>query len=392
RPAKMLLKGFLVAFVVILGALALLVAFELGRRWGNPGVGDSSASKQDSSAPSLRPGDVANRPTTAPPPPPTVGRPDRLRDILQEGKTYDVITTADLTAPVRSKEWGFTTTVQMAYRAEMHMRRTIEKNDGRRIVELRKIMDCRMLKATSNVDVRFNSTEPGVLVLRILDDLLTKGTVTQIAALVIQPICAVAAGVVQDEITDANTKASAWMDSLSGKTVRIVFEDGQGVVSLEPVGCTLSQEEQDFLFTAAVITDAFLMPDVSSAPGTTWDVDGSAFSDFLPPSWRGTPRGTLRIIRERDFQEGGIKYAMLALDKGTIIVNATDQTKTRLASLTPRGTLKYNITDGHIETAELNAEGSMEEASRDHLLFETRFETSPRVRLTYRCRIVNPMQ
>jgi len=52
--------------------------------------------------------------------------------------------------------------------------------------------------------------------------------------------------------------------------------------------------------------------------------------------------------------------------------------------------LQKGKTNEVITTAELTAVGSMEEASRDHLLFEARFETQPKVRLTYFCRIVNP--
>jgi hypothetical protein len=70
-------------------------------------------------------------------------------------------------------------------------------------------------------------------------------------------------------------------------------------------------------------------------------------------------------------------------------VNATDQTRTRLATLTPQGELKYNITKGHIESATLTAEASITEASRDHLLFEARFETQPKFQSTYSCRMLD---
>ena len=69
-------------------------------------------------------------------------------------------------------------------------------------------------------------------------------------------------------------------------------------------------------------------------------------------------------------------------------VNATDARRIRLGSLTPEGFLEYNITDGHVSKAELTAKGSIEEVSRDHLLFESRFEAAPKVRMTYSCRLL----
>ena len=340
--------------------------------------------------PVVQPGETVQRPPTAPPPPPMVGKPDRIRDVLQEGKTYEVITTADLTGPVRDKEWGFETTVNLAYRAELRMWRTIEKNDGHQIVERREIKECRMVKGTSTAEVKFIYTEPGVLLFGGIDYLLTGGQATAVAVSVIEPVCAVAGATMQGYLNDNNTKIAAKLDSLSGKTVRITFEDGRGVTTLEPAGCSLTEEERDFLFGSAVLTDAFILPDESSHPGQVWQVDGSAFVDFLPPSWRGVPEGAISIRRERDFEERGNKYALLKCYAGTIQINATDNSRARLATLTPRGELKYNITDGHIESGELNAEGTMEEASRDHLLFETRFETNPTVRLTYSCAIIEP--
>jgi hypothetical protein len=338
----------------------------------------------------VRPDQPVSRPPEAPPPPPTVGRADRIRDVLQEGKTYEVITTAELTGPVRDKDWGLERTVHLAYRAETQIRRTIEKNDGRRIVERRNIVAARLVKATSKVELGFVVTEPGVALLSALDTMLTGGEITALAAVVVAPFFRAAEGILQRQLDDENTKVKALLDSLSGKTVRITYEDGRGVVELQPVGCGLTEEERDFLFASAVVTDAFLLPDERSEPGDAWDVDGAAFADLLPPSWRGVPRGKISIKREQDFEENGRKYAMLRCYQGTLWVDATDHSRTRLASLTPRGEVKYNITAGHVESAVLTAKGSMEEASRDHLLFEARFETQPTVRLTYFCHIVEP--
>jgi hypothetical protein len=390
---KLLLAGILIALV---GLLVVAVMSKDGHWIGHGHSSKAhsgsvvSSGEENDSQPLVRSGERVARPAEVSPPPPMVGRPERIQDVLQEGKTYEVITTADIHGPVREKEWGFQRTVHLAYRAEMQMRRAIEKNDGHRVIELRTIVNARMIKATSTVEVRFVPSEPGVLVLGFLDLLLTGGRIVALASQLVAPICSGMESAIQQRINDQNMRVKAMLDSLSGKTVRITYEDGKGVVELQPVDCTLSKEERDFLFASAVVTDAFLLPKEDSKPGDVWEVDGSAFTDLLPPSWRGRPRGKISIKRGDDFEENGKKFARLTCYYGTIEINATDQSRARLGSLTPRGDLKYNIADGHIESADLKAEGSMEEASRDHLLFETRFETSPEVRLTYFCHIINP--
>ena len=382
---KILLAGILVVLGILVGVLIWRGG---GGQEGTQSGGTGSGTGQDT--PVVQAGQKVERPPQAPPPPPTIGRPDRIRDVLQEGKTYEVITTADLTAPVRDKDWGIETIVNLAYRAEVCIHRKIEKNDGRQVVELRHIQSARMLKATSTVHIDCLWARPAIMVLGFLEPLVGgTGKVTVISAAVLDRIFTVGTWAAQAALNEQNTKVKAMIDSLSGKTVRITYEDGRGVVALEPVGCSLTAEERDFLFASAVATDAFLMPDEESKPGDQWEVDGGAFVDFLPPSWRGATSGKVWIRRERDFEENGQKYALLRCSSGTLRVDATDQSRARLGTLTPRGELKYNITKGHIESAVLTAEASVTEASRDHLLFEARFETQPKFQSTYSCRMLD---
>ena len=398
--ADVVTKALLAGILVVL--LILIVLIVTQRSSGPPPKVSETAAVQDQkpvpgseAAPVVQAGEAVSRPPEAPPPPPMVGRPDRIREVLQEGKTYQVVVTWDLTGPVREKEWGLQTTVNMAYRAELDLRRHIKKNDGFRLVEVREIGNCRMVKATSTVDIQFVYTEPGSLLfgaigagLGLLDAWLTGGQITMLAARLIAPVLATVQGAAEARLNEYNTKVQGMLDSLSGKTVQITYVDGMGVVELMPVGCSLSQEERDLLFTSAVVSDAFLLPDVESKPGDAWEVDGAAFTDFVPPSWRGTPRGKIVVRREQDFEKEGKKYARLRC-AGTVAVDATDASRLRLATLSLRGYLNYNIVAGHIESGELLAEIAMQEASRDHLLFETRFESQPRLRVTYFCQIVD---
>jgi hypothetical protein len=279
------------------------------------------------------------------------------------------------------------TIVHMVYRAETLMHRQIEKNDGKRIVEVRTFVDCKAVKVTSTVEISFRNLAPGLMFLSnlFLGDNTLVGTAV---ALGLDAVRGWITHGIQRELDARNTKVRGAIDGLTGKKVRIVFEDGKGVVELTPIDCSLTKEQQDFLLAAAVVTDAYWLPDVESRPGQTWSVPGEALSDLVPPSWKAVPEGSLTIRRERDFERDGKQYALLRLERGSVTVNATDARRSRLGSLTPEGSLEYNITDGHVSKAELTAKGSIQEVSRDHLLFESRFEAAPKVRMTYSCRIL----
>lgn len=383
---NLLLAGILAVLV----ALLVVVLFSRGPEGSRSPSAAGGDGRRESSTAVDKPGEVAKPAKPAEPPP--VGNPRRLRDVLQPGKTYRVTSTMVLNAPVRDKEWGFERSVYLAYRVETVMNRFIEANDGHRVVERRTIEAAQLVKATSTVQIRFEYTAPGSLLIGGLDLLLTGGQILLAAPAVIEPLCAGAAAAMEAQLNEQNTKVRAMLDSLSGKTVRMVFEDGKGVTSLEPIDCSLTEEERDFLFASAVVLDAYLLPDVESKPGDSWQVPGEAFSDLMPPSWRGAPKGSVTVRREEDFQRGGKLYARLRCEGGRVWIDATDVSRARLAQLVPRGQVIYNITDGHVESAELRATASIEEASRDHLLFETRFETQPELQLTYACQIVGGSQ
>lgn len=319
-----------------------------------------------------------------PPPPPEIGKPERIRDVLLEGRTYAVTSSFTLNGPVRDKDWGMEKIVHLNYLAEVQFTRRIDKNDGRRIEEFRHIKQCRMLKAESTAQFRFVWTEPGILLLGGLDWLITGGAVV----LELLPIQKIIDTAYQYAVNEANTKVKGMIDGMEGKQFRVVYEDGQGVLELTPAGCDLTEEERDFLMTLSVVSDAYILPDKESKPGQTWEVPAEALSDFLPPEWRGRPEGKVIIRRVKDFEQGGHGFARLEIQSGTFQVIATDQSWERIASFTPRGWFEYDITEGHVAQGELRGTANMHKASRDHLLFEARFEASPQGRSTYSCRLL----
>lgn len=367
--------------VIIASLLAIILIMVLGtRKGGDDGPGGPARKPAER-------GDRADKPQPPPPPPKPVGDPKRIRDVLQPGKTYESALKAGLQAVVIDEDWGLRTTVNLTYVAESRVRHTVEKNDGKSIVLLCQVLESRAAKLLADVDVRLNLGQPGFVLLGALDAYLTGGQGVAIAVPAAQVIEAMFTGAARATLEGAKTKAEALVDSLEGKKFRVTYVDGRGVTSLEPVGCELTTEQREYLKGMSVLGECYLLPDTESKPGDYWDVEAAALSDLLvPPTWRGRPSGVVTVERGPDVERAGKRYAQLNITRGSIRVNASDASRRRLGSITPRGKLEYNITDGYVEQGELSAAAHMEDVSTDHLLFEARFETTPKMEIQYHCR------
>lgn len=194
----------------------------------------------------------------------------------------------------------------------------------------------------------------------------------------------------KQQVDETNMKAKAMVESLEGKQFRVVYEDGKGVVELTPVNCDLTEEERDFLMGLSVVSDAYLLPDEQSRVGDTWSVPAEALVEFLPPDWHGRPRGQVIIRRVKDFKQGDHQYARLEIASGSLEVVATDSAEERIGAFTPRGWLEYNITQGHVAKAEWRGTANMHRVSRNHLLFEARFQAALQFWQTYSCKLLPP--
>jgi hypothetical protein len=375
----LLLSGILVAFVVLIVVL-------LTQRDGGGGDKEDRGKTEPRPTSVVAEGQKVERTELPKPPksPQPISDPNRIKETLKQGKTYAVVLKAGLDARVEDKAWGFKEVVSLAYAAEMAIDRTIESNDGKRIVELRHFVTSRNTKILCNVEqVTIDLGGPGNLLLGALD-YLVPGTTETLA--VATPIAEAILGTgAQQTAQSEATKAVAHVDTLSGKKVRITYADGVGVEAIEPVGCTLSAEERDFVFNNALLSDCYILPDVKLRPGATWAVDGSQLGGFLDPSLRGATTGEVIIARAEDDLEGGKQYATLQVQSGTVSVDRSDAATRRVGSFTPRGTLRFCITDGYVDRSTLVGRFDIEEVSQDHILFETRFESRPTLKVEYAC-------
>jgi hypothetical protein len=370
-----LLSGILLALLILVSVILLN-----GRAIG-PSTGAAAA---------VPDGTKIDRTALKDPPTPAqkaVGNADRIKETLRAGKTYRVVLKATFDARVADKDWGVKQVITLVYAAEMLVNRTIESNDGKRIVELRAFEKCRNVKLLCNVEhVSIELGPLGVLALGALD-YLGPGSAEAIVAA--KPIAELLLGTTaQQVLNDKATKAFARVDGLSGKRVRITYLDGAGVESLEPVGCNLTGDERDLLFSTAVLSDCYILPDLTLKPGQTWTVDGSELGGFLDPTLRGIPEGEIVVIRDADQTTDGKQFAVLRIQSGFLRINATDDKAHRVGTFEPHGKMKYSIDDGYVTIASLNGRATFERVSRDHILFEASFQTQPTMKVLYSCKML----
>jgi len=268
----------------------------------------------------------------------------------------------------------------------MEVDRSIESNDGRRVVELRHFVTCRSVKLLCDVEgVAIEMGRPGQLVLGVLES-IRPGTraVVELAEPVAEGLIARGS---RPAARAKATRAVAHVDTLSGKRVRITYVDGVGVEAIAPVGCTLSAEERDFIFGTAILSDCYILPDTGAKVGESWPVDGRQLAGLLDPSLRGRASGRVVVAREADAGGGEDRHATLAIREGTIAIDSSDATTRRIGSFTPEGRLRYSLAGGYVDRAELAGRFDLEEVSTDHLLFETSFKSRPTLRVDSTCTI-----
>lgn len=372
-----LLAAILLAFI----SLILVIAWP--QRTETPKPGGHTGKKTIEAGESVERGGFSPPAKVAP-----VGNPKRIKEVLQAGKTYRTTMKLGFDARVEDKDWGLKQVINLAYVVELQMTRKIESNDGRRIEELRTFNTARATKLLSEVeDLAIDLGMPGILILGAID-LIQPGTSTAIVSA--QPLIESVLKVgVQAEMNANASKAFAHVDSLSGKTVRIAFlDDGSGVESLMPIGCTLNADEVDFIKDTAVLSDCYFLPNVESKPDDTWTVPGNQLIGYLDPSLRGVPSGEIVVVRKVDENRNGKQIAELAIEKGLVELNASDSSTRRIGSFVPRGKLEYNITDGFIQNGDLHGAMRIEEVSQDHLLFEANFRTEPKLDIQYHCEML----
>lgn len=310
---------------------------------------------------------------------------DRIALTVKAGKTYEIVLKGDAKFRGRNKNWGMTTVVFMQWVFECACDRTIESNNGNTIVETREFKHVRSALVESKAEnVSFDFGLPGYIILGCLDQ-FSPGT-----SLIFESLKPLASEIVKNVIQsnlDELAKIEAKVDSLTGKKVRITYENGKGVTQIQPIDCELTEEVRDFLLNTAVLGDCFILPDLKAKVGSTWPVDAANLAGMIDPSLRGQTKGSITIQREQDTQESGHKVAQLRIGSGGVKIDSSTAEETNIGTYIPKGTMLFDLVDQYVTKADLAGDIEIKSVSKNHILFETRFDTKPDIRISYFCKM-----
>ncbi len=188
--------------------------------------------------------------------------------------------------------WGLKRAMQFVYAFESIVLRTVEHNDGFRVVERRhfaKVCTARLFSEATNLELDLGSPEKEILC-RYPD-------MDQIGARAIDPADLagdIVRGGAESIERSGDNRAYLQVDSLTGKTVRITYEDGIGVISVEPIDCELSRSNREFLLRTAVLPEACLAPRQAGLKYRAV-VPAAQLGWLFAPSLRDLPKGTVRF-------------------------------------------------------------------------------------------------
>jgi hypothetical protein len=334
---------------------------------------------------------------------------EHLKKSVEERKVYDSLLRWTMYGKVEDKKWGVRALLNMSYASEARLIRTVEKNNGTEIIVLYDFQSINTLEILCDVEsvkldfmkrakpyLAVGSGVTTTWLAPLFDGLLPgSGTVLKLGGAAF-PIAAdsFAEGLALRGYKGISNLLDSWnlsekkgkinvfgsTDSLQGKKVRITHRHGV-VEEIEPVGCNLTEAERNLCANLGILADYHIMPKLDVPIGETWLVRADQFSNILDPSMRGIPSGTLEITRKENVENS----ATLEITKGFIELDSSDAKSNRIGKCTPRGVLCYNIQDGFVEHALLHAEISIDRLSKKHLLFETKFKSTPKLEMEYEC-------
>ncbi|MDR2440619.1 MAG: hypothetical protein LBE12_14755 [Planctomycetaceae bacterium] len=334
---------------------------------------------------------------------------EHLKKAVEEQKVYDSLLRWTMYGKVEDKKWGVRAILNMSYASEARLIRTVEKNDGTEIIVLYDFQSINTLEILCDVEsvkldfmkrakpyLTVGSSVTTTCLAPLFDGLLPgSGTVLKLSGAAF-PIAAdsFAENLALRGYKGISNLMDSWKlsnkkgkinvfgstDSLQGKKVRITHRHG-AVEEIEPVGCDLTETERNLCANLGVLADYHIMPKLDVPVGETWLVRADQFSNILDPSMRGIPSGTLEITRKENL---GIS-ATLEITGGFIELDSSDTKSNRIGKCTPRGQLHYNLQDGFVENASLHADISIDRLSKKHILFETRFKSTPKLEMEYEC-------
>ena len=168
-----------------------------------------------------------------------------------------------------------------------------------------------------------------------------------------------------------HSRAYFAVDPLQGSRVRIVFRDGVGVESVQPLGSDLSASEEVYLFAAGLVAEPAIL-----------DVDGIADSAFsagwLTPPLRRLPVGPMHV------EKGGTGN-LLAVRIGPTNASVVPAFKYHMR-FAPVGIAHFDPQRRIVLEASVRGEVDIGAPIGSQMLFESGFISPSVLTVDYRCR------
>lgn len=317
---------------------------------------------------------------------------NRISMTYKQGKTYKMKVKARIESRGSYKDWGVTTDMNMKYIGEFEFTRRIEHNDGNRLVvvhEFTKLQNISLFTEVESISISLGNAAHKILDLAGAAYDIPPGT-SRIATDQLNRILSYEP--VRNELSksmrDEAAQLFAGVGSLNGKKCRLVFENGRGVTSVEPIGCTLTQDEYAFIMDSALLSDIHLMPDEECKEGENWEIRGEDFLPIIDPSMRTSLTGALTVRRGKDMGGPNTPSAIIRLERGTLELRDMDDKTSVAARWAPRGELEYSFGDQIITSGRLGGDLSIVTQSLDHIIFEMKNVVTPKYEVTYHCEVL----
>lgn len=319
------------------------------------------------------------------------GRPfetTRIQQTYQPGRTYRSVLQVSVNARATHKDWGINTDSYMQFISETEIERKILSNDGTTIVLEQEFTRARTIAVSSELS-RVRIALPGVaqgvldLVGGYAASLPPGWTEVSIRAadqiLSTRPVL----NALQALSEDPTAQARLFLDSLEGIRVRITYVNGKGVTAIQPLHGELSDDIMNMIRTTSIISDAYVLPDLSSRPGDVWTIHGPDMLPIMDPSLRAAAMGRLTARRGNDGGTAAQPTAEVLLDDGVVEFRAADGTGAFLILWAPQGNMTFDFTDNIVTYAELGGQLDVEKRSTDHWIFEARWAVEPEYKVMY---------
>lgn len=332
-----------------------------------------------------------------------------LKNVRREGKTYVSTALGNLTGRAAKKDWGIKGIANFNYMWGVQSTSYIEKNDGTTIVEVRSFDKVAETVTVNDVGVSLDLPDEVAANLDFLFNLASETLVGvpvgPWVSIINKRTLKIPDGVMdimhRHNILPADVDPNQMAGKmtmftqpkgkylLEGKKVRITFIDGQGIVSIEPLGCELTDSEVEVIKRSNFVMDHYVMPDREVAVDESWKVPGNVFGGVVDPRLTGKLDGEVTITRKDDIPLENSDYARrLAISGGKIQFVSQENNGRRVGKLTNiTGSSIIPASHNVVTKAELSGVAEYDEVSTNHLLFEARMTVKPTFKVKYECQV-----